>query len=206
MQIYNGSYCVYIHHFPNRKVYVGITGDPPHRRWKSNGYGYHGQRVIYNAIKKYGWENIEHEIVASNLTKEEACNFEIILIRAFNSTDHDYGYNVDNGGQTSGSHSPETLKKISETMKIVWKDDKYKREFTNESLQKMRDAKKGLYLGSNNPAAKSVICLETGKIFPTTKSAAAFVNVSRGTISSCLSGRCKTAGGYHWKYVDELGA
>ena len=109
MQIHNGTYCVYIHTFPNGKVYVGITGDPLHRRWKSDGYGYHSQRLIYNAIKKYGWDNIEHEIVASNLTKEEACNFEMILIRAFNSTDHRLGYNIDNGGFANGKHSPETL-------------------------------------------------------------------------------------------------
>lgn len=113
MQIHNGTYCVYIHTFPNGKVYVGITGDPPHRRWKSDGYGYHSQRLIYNAIKKYGWDNIEHEIVASNLTKEEACNFEMLLIRAFNSTDHRFGYNIDNGGFTNGKHSSETLQKIS---------------------------------------------------------------------------------------------
>lgn len=136
IQIYNGTYCVYIHYFPNGKVYVGITGDPPHRRWKSDGYGYHSQRVIYNAIKKYGWDNIKHKIVASNLTKEEACNFEIILIRAFNSTNHKYGYNVNNGGITSGRHSQETLKKMSDSMKKVWKSDKYVRKFTDETIQK----------------------------------------------------------------------
>lgn len=205
MQIYNGTYCVYIHYFPNGKVYVGITGDPPHRRWKSDGYGYHGQRVIYHAIKKYGWENIEHEIVASNLTKEEACNFEKILIQAFNSTNHDYGYNVDKGGNTSGRHSLQTLKKISESMKKVWRSEKYKREFSEESLQKMRNAKKDLYLGANNPAAKSVICLDTGEKFPTVSSAAEAKHLCRTTISNYLSGRSKGGGGYRWKYANELG-
>lgn len=136
MLIYNGNYCVYIHHFPNGKVYVGITGDSPFRRWKSDGYGYHNQPVIYNAIKKHGWGNVKHEIVASNLTKEEACNFERILISIFNSTNHDYGYNVDHGGLTSGRHSKKTLQKMSDSMKRIWKSGTYKREFTEESLQK----------------------------------------------------------------------
>lgn len=203
MQIYNDTYCVYIHYFPNGKIYVGITGDKPHRRWKSDGSGYHTQPVIYNAIKKYGWDNIKHEIIASNLTQDEACNFERILIEALDSTNHNYGYNVDRGGLTSGRHSQETLQKISDSMKRAWRNGTYKREFTKETLQKMSDAKKGLYLGANNPAAKSVICIETGKIFPTTKSAADSVSISGGTIRSCLRGRCKTAGGYHWKCVNE---
>lgn len=203
MQITNGSYCVYVHIFPNGKVYVGITGDPPHRRWKSNGYGYHGQRVIYNAIKKYGWDNIQHEIVASNLTKEEACNFEIILIRAFNSTNHDYGYNVDCGGRTSGSHSPETKKKMSETMKQVWRSDNYKRVLTEESIQKMKDAKKDMYLGADNPAARSVICIDTGKVFPTIRSAAKAKGLCKDTISKYLSHKSNGGGGYRWEYCNK---
>lgn len=192
MQIHNGTYCVYIHTFPNGKVYVGITGDPPHRRWKSDGYGYHSQRLIYNAIKKYGWDNVEHEIVASNLTKEEACNFEMLLIRAFKSTDHRFGYNIDNGGFTNGKHSPETLQKISMSMKKAW---------GNGTYQEMSKRKKDLYLGANNPVARSVICVETGEMFPTISSAAKAVNVSRQTISSCARGCSKSGGGFHWKYA-----
>lgn len=201
MQIHNGTYCVYIHTFPNGKVYVGITGDPPHRRWKSDGYGYHSQRVIYNAIKKYGWDNINHEIVASNLTKEEACNFEVILIRAFNSTNRRFGYNVDNGGTTSGRHSQETLKKMSNSMKQVWKSDKYVRNFTDESIQKMSDAKKVAYLGVNNSAAKSVICLDTGEVFLTINDAARAKQLCRDTIRKYLSGKSKGGGGYRWAYA-----
>lgn len=203
MQIYNGTYCVYIHYFPNGKVYVGITGDSPHRRWKSGGYGYHAQRVIYNAIKKYGWENIKHEIVASNLTKEEACNFERILIEAFNSTNHNYGYNVDLGGTTSGRHSSETLQKMSNSMKRMWNDGTYKRDFTKETLQKMSNAKRGLFDGGNNPAARAVMCLETGEVFSSVKGAAIAKGICKGTIHNYLSGKSKGGGGYHWKYVKD---
>mgnify|MGYP002429491038 FL=1 len=68
-------------------------------------------------------------------------------------------------------------------------------------IKKMSRRKKGLYLGENNPVARSVICVETGEIFPTISSAAKAVNVSRQTISSCARGCSKSGGGFHWKYA-----
>lgn len=85
MEIYNGTYCVYIHtNIVNGKKYVGQTvfGDNPNSRWR-NGTGYARSIHFYNAIQKYGWDNFEHEIVASKLTKEEACSFECLLIKKY---------------------------------------------------------------------------------------------------------------------------
>lgn len=69
MIIYNGNYCVYLHtNIINGKKYVGITCQEPNKRWK-NRTGYNprgkGKSKFYNAILKYGWNNFEHEIVAS---------------------------------------------------------------------------------------------------------------------------------------------
>lgn len=64
------NYCVYKHTSPSGKVYIGQTSINPLDRWQ-NGKGYKKQ-AFYNAIKKYGWENIKHEILYDNLTKEEA--------------------------------------------------------------------------------------------------------------------------------------
>ena len=55
------SYSVYKHTFPNGKVYIGITSQKPEDRW-SKGKGYQRQPLIYNAINKYGWDNIVHKI------------------------------------------------------------------------------------------------------------------------------------------------
>ena len=52
-----GLYSVYIHIFPNQKVYIGITKQEVKKRWKL-GEGYKGQDYVYKAIKKYGWANI----------------------------------------------------------------------------------------------------------------------------------------------------
>ena len=48
-----------------------------------------------------------------------------------------------------------------------------------------------------------IICIETGKIFPTVKSASDEVKVAKQSISAVLSGRRMTAGGFHWKYLEE---
>lgn len=102
--IKNGIWSVYIHtNKVNGKRYVGITSKLPEKRWQ-NGHGYKGQ-TFYKAIKKYGWDNFEHEIVASNLTEDEASNFERILIRELDSFIGHKGYNVSIGGGTSVSRT-----------------------------------------------------------------------------------------------------
>lgn len=88
---------VYIHTSPNNKYYVGITSQTTNRRWGINGIGYKSHVKFYNAIKKYGWDNFEHEVVASNLTELEACAFEIKLIKLLKSCT-DLGYNISSGG------------------------------------------------------------------------------------------------------------
>lgn len=92
-----GNYTVYIHISPSCKYYVGITRQRVSKRWR-NGNGYKKNKHFYNAIKKYGWDNFEHEIIADNLTMEEACKFEITLIKELNSNHNSYGYNNSNGG------------------------------------------------------------------------------------------------------------
>lgn len=57
-------YYIYIHTCPNRKAYVGLSKSPK-QRW-NNGEGYKGNKEFYNAIQRYGWENIKHEIVAES--------------------------------------------------------------------------------------------------------------------------------------------
>lgn len=109
------NYCVYKHTVPNGKVYIGITSKNPHRRW-ANGLGYKGNKHFYNAILKYGWDNIEHEILFAGLTMEEACEKEVSLIAYYKSNNADFGYNLSEGGATNkGWKQSETTKiKLSE--------------------------------------------------------------------------------------------
>lgn len=111
------NYTVYVHTSPSGKRYVGITKQNPKKRWK-NGEGYKAHHpYFYSAIKKYGWENFSHEIVADGLSKQEAEAKEIELIAAYNSNCREYGYNIENGGNSVGKHSEETRRKISQKLK-----------------------------------------------------------------------------------------
>ena len=92
-------------------MYIGITKQKPELRWKSNGCGYKMHVYFWNAIQKYGWDNFEHEIVASGLTKEEAGNFEKLLIKKLDTTNDEHGYNLDKGG-TYGLHSEASKDKM----------------------------------------------------------------------------------------------
>lgn len=130
------NYCVYKHTVPNGKVYIGITGMKPEQRWK-NGEGYRTQ-VFYRAIQKYGFDNIAHEILFEGLAKTEAEQKEIELIAYYNSNNKEYGYNVDNGGSSIGSHSESTRKKLSENM--IGDTRNRGRVHTEESRKHMSEA------------------------------------------------------------------
>ena len=73
------GWIVYKHTFPNGKVYYGITKRDAHSRWRE-GKGYQNQPVMFDAIIKYGWDNIKHEKIACGLTEKEAKELEQRLI------------------------------------------------------------------------------------------------------------------------------
>lgn len=113
------DYKVYKHTTPSGKVYIGITCQDIEKRWE-HGKGYKRNAHFYSAIEKYGWENISHEILFKNLTKEEAAAKEIELIAKFKSNDREFGYNKSKGGEKSAEgvkRSAETRKKMSEAKK-----------------------------------------------------------------------------------------
>lgn len=94
------NWTVYIHRNKiNNKRYIGITSFAVEYRWK-NGEGYREQ-LFYYAIQKYGWDNFEHIIYATNLTEEEAKQLEKQLIKEYHTYIGDencQGYNATLGG------------------------------------------------------------------------------------------------------------
>ena len=105
------NYTVYKHIVPNGKVYIGITRQKTTDRWLA-GNGYQQQPYFYNAILKYGWKNIRHEILFENLTKAEAEQMEVKLIAECRSNERAFGYNIANGGNVRGRFNDETIEKI----------------------------------------------------------------------------------------------
>lgn len=49
-----------------------------------------------------------------------------------------------------------------------------------------------------------IICIETGEVYESQAEAARETGIGRYNISNCITGKQKTAGGYHWEeYINE---
>lgn len=137
----SNTYIVYKHVSPNGKAYVGITSLSPSRRW-GRGSGYISNKYFSYAIKKYGWDNFEHEILLEGLTKKQAELAERLFIGYWDLTNPNKGYNMENGGATKGKHSEETKRKIGEAQSGK-KHHMYGKHHTKETREKISRSNKG---------------------------------------------------------------
>jgi len=75
-----------------------------------------------------------------------------------------------------------------------------------ELKAKMSRMSKGKKVGKDNPSARAVIIEKTGEHFDTISEAVEKCNLpskAGSNISSCCSGKLKSAYGFHWKYAEE---
>lgn len=211
------NYKVYKHTFPNQKVYIGITKMKPEYRWGHKGNGYYQHPFLMNAIQKYGWQNINHEILFDNLTKQEAEQKEIELIRYYKSNNRKFGYNIANGGFGSLKWDKATLLKISNSKsgKKVSEETRKKQSQSLKGIPKTESWKRKIGLGNKGKVmkqkqkdiiskihSKAILCIELNKVFKNVKEAAEyFGHFNRGTnIQNVVNNQNRTAYGYHWRY------
>lgn len=259
---------VYIHTFPNGKKYVGMCKGSPKRRWGTGGSKYKEQPVMYAAIQKYGWDNVAHEIAASNLTQEEALRMEESLIEQYKTFPPSlgFGYNCTTGGESRLPTEKERQEKSAffkewwadpnNRKRLVEKRTGMKRDYSlerrkqigerlseynrgkhlsEEHKKKIADSTKGRKpwntglkmseeyrkklsdshkaLGRKMPeelaeilielSKKPVLCVETGIIYESRRSAANATGAQEAKISAVIKGKRKTAGGYHWEQVEK---
>ena len=92
------KWTVYRHVSPSGKVYIGITSRSVKIRWRKDGSGYKSDSstTIWNAIKKYGWDNFKHEILFENINEISAKLIEIDLIYYYKK--QGISYNITDGG------------------------------------------------------------------------------------------------------------
>lgn len=207
------DYKVYVHKFPNNKVYIGITLQKPEYRW-GKGNKYKGNKYITNAIQKYGWDNIKHEILYEHLTKEEAEQKEIELIAQYKSNQREFGYNIENGGNHNGKHSKETLLKMSNAIKGKKSPcgmlNKHHSKKTKEKMSISRTGK----VQSQETIEKRIKQLRKkvnqydleGNFIKTWDSinvASSTLHIKDSDISRVCKGQRNKCGGYIWKYVNE---
>lgn len=180
----NNNYVVYRHTSPSGKVYIGITKVTVKSRWRK-GHGYTNNHCykFANAIRKYGWDNIKHEVLLTNLSKSEAMYSEKYLIRWYKL--HNISYNILDGGEIGGS--------------LTGKDHPmYGRHETNPMYGRK---------GKDNPQSIKVYQYTRDGIFikawnGISEAAASFHNEAsaKTSIVQCCKYHIPTCNGYIWRY------
>lgn len=111
------KYCVYCHtNKENGKKYIGVTSQKPENRWRK-GNGYKNNAYFFRAISVCGWDSFYHDIIESDLTKEDAELLEIKLIKEYDTRNPNKGYNIESGGNLNKEISESTKSKISNALK-----------------------------------------------------------------------------------------
>lgn len=165
------KYCVYKHTCPNGKVYIGITSRNPKIRWGC-GSNYKTQ-TFGRAIKKYGWDNIKHEILYEGLSEQEASEIEKALIKEYDATNPECGYNVNAGGT-------------------------YGNQISEAGRQRLADYKKRP-IKQYAKDGRLIACYDSVK----EASEATGINRGHISEACLGHRQLKTVGGYVWKYADE---
>ncbi|MDE7346052.1 MAG: hypothetical protein K2N48_04825 [Muribaculaceae bacterium] len=149
-----GSYKIYMHISPSGKVYVGQTSKSLPERWL-NGKGYAGSTKFMHAIKKYGWDNIQHILVTENLTKPQADVIEIALIDYYQAIGLSYNTaRGGTGGNTYAFKTPEELALISKKLSVARTGElncNYGKHMSDETKRKLSISHTGKYKGTLNP-------------------------------------------------------
>jgi hypothetical protein len=198
----------YLHRGDNIPFYVGKTKDSLKKR-------------VYGHIKKYG-KGVQIEeldlICDDNWKFWESWWIELIKLWGFTLV------NQNQGGGGVKQHDFLTKEKISNTWKSKSKIEldniNEKRRQANKGIpkpgagrkiytleQKIALGNRGYYKseGFLNKCRKPISMLDknTEKIikeFNSITEAALYINVTQSTLSTCLTGRSKTSGGYKWMY------
>jgi hypothetical protein len=152
-----------------------VDGEPE-KRWQE-GHGYKTQRLMLNAIIKYGWDNIEHEILYSGLKKKEAEIMEKELIKKSQSYKCAYGYNIFIGNRIN--------------------------ELSEEDMKDSNTLECLINHIKSSQTRKPVMCVETGKIYLSMSQVQKEFGMSHAAISCACKYGC-IANGYHWKYVEDV--
>lgn len=218
----NNNFSVYKHTTPSNKVYIGITSQKETHRWGHDGNGY-GRQAFGNAVRKYGWDNIQHEVICSGLCKEDAVAMEKQLIAQYHADDRHYGYNCTNGGYLC-EFNEDAKKRISKALKgrklaeehkrnislgakgrIVSVEtrrkigEKHKNKFVNEET---RETLRQSHQWQAKPVAQYTLDGEFVAKYRSIGEASRTMGVEKVCIRHACDGKIKTSAGYKWAYYE----
>lgn len=197
----SGIYC--IESFVDGKKYIGQAKDIRTRIIKGHiralRNNSHHNAHLQSSWNKYGESNFT-VFIMEQCPVESLNEREIYYIDFFNTTSYGYNY-TEGGGGRRGYKLPECVREKMSRAQI----GKHRSE---ESKEKMRVAKLGKQLGAEHHGAVPVRCVNTGKEFPTIRSAAHYYGCAEANVLACLRGKRVYAGKHpttnerlRWEYI-----
>ena len=229
LQQFENKFVVYMLTSPSNKKYCGYSSNII-RRWKDS-YEYRNNTAIYNAIQKYGWENIQKEILFVFDNAKDALLKEKEIIEEYDLLNKEKGYNLVPGGgdPPHGKQfiTPEGLKKMEENghrlAKEVWGNPEKAayaiqrmKEETHKARMKMTEEQRKESFGKHNlgqtpPNAKSIYQLDKNTLeiiaeYPSSNHASLEITGSKegsSNIRAVARGKKNSAYGYKWRWKEE---
>ena len=212
----------------NGKVYIGITNQGYEVRWYKHCSDAEckSEFPVHNAIRKYGKENFQIEVIETIEDKDYDYlkEREIYWIKKFDSYNREKGYNLTLGGDgTFGRfHSEETKDKIRQkALGRTWSDEMRKKaseshkannydsvEMSKRCIKgneiRWSDQKQREKASVNNPRNRKVYQYDRemnllGE-YRSCAEAAREIGKTHQNIATCARGGLKTAYGFIWKY------
>lgn len=169
--------------FPNEKHYVGQTIDLKARMYNHKKKASSGKykTPVYNAIRKYGWENIKL-VKLVRCKVEDVDELERLYITRFKTLERAYGYNLDTGGVLNKNHSHSTRVKISKANR-------------SKSVHTFRTRTKRI--------AKYTLDGILVAVYESASEAARIHGVAANTISRVARGGRKTSCKHRWEWLED---
>ena len=153
---------IYMYTFPNNKRYIGKTCYSMRRRQRDDLWtGYRKCTLLWNAIQKYGVQNIKQDILfEGDFSDEEASRLEKICILLFKCnasrfSNPSYGYNLTDGGDGVSGTKRQDEAHMEQVKKMI--DGRRGCELTEEHKNRLRVAHTGLKMGPMSEETKRKI-------------------------------------------------
>ena len=223
----DNTYNVYEHvNKTNGKRYIGMTRRDPKDRWGTHGQKYQSTPKFWEAIQSEGWDNFEHNVLATGLTHREACDMEAALVAKHNTQEN--GYNVASGGDHP-TFPEESRRKLS--LAMVGNKNGLGHPCSEEKRKKIGDAQRGRVMPleqrqhiseakrgkTHKPISQEardkiaekhvkspVLCQETQYVYPSIQQCARDTGLEATSICACCKGRIKSIKGYHFTYLADV--
>ena len=203
-------YIVYLHRNKiNNKCYVGQTCQKPEARWGLNGNGYKDQTYFYRAIQKYGWDNFEHIILETDISCDKIDERECYWAGYYHALAPE-GYTLQTGKQHYKACSSTSALNHSQAALKNWQSEEYRKKVSmgRKEMWKLAspDCKEKMLANLRKPSrprGKQVQCIETNMIYPSTREAERLTGINHCNISQVCTGKRKTAGKFHWRYIEQ---